>query len=91
MENNKKTMWQMIKAGFAFALGGSIGWRLGNFIADLFGKAARMAMVGLTGFGFAVGMQHVPDYQPTEKAKVEQVRHVKHHAAAVSAPVAAKQ
>lgn len=66
MINGKMTFWQMIKAGFALAFGGRLGWMLGGFIGGLFTRLFKFVWLGLAGFGFAVGAQYLPDYKPTK-------------------------
>jgi hypothetical protein len=59
---NTSGVWQMIKTGFAFAFGGSIGWRFGNFVADQFGKLWRVVVLASAGWGSTYCVaQQVPD------------------------------
>lgn len=50
MKNQQQPgFWATVKTAFAWGLGGSfgaaIGWRLGNFVMDLFGKVWRWAVL----------------------------------------------
>jgi hypothetical protein len=56
-------MWETIKKnfarGFGLSLGGAIGWRLGNFAADMFGRLWKWFLISCVGVAAATG---IPEY-----------------------------
>ncbi|WP_341742868.1 hypothetical protein [Azonexus hydrophilus] len=50
-------MWQKIKSGFAYGVGGAIGWRLGNWLATLLVKLF-FWIVALIGLGVTAHLSY---------------------------------
>lgn len=44
-------MWHKIKSGFAYGVGGAIGWRLGNWLVNVVLRLL-LWIAGLVGVGF---------------------------------------
>lgn len=53
-QNGSLKMWNKIKSGFAYGVGGAIGWRLGNWLAGLLAKLF-FWIVALGGLGLFAG------------------------------------
>lgn len=63
-------MWEQIKTGFAYAFGGSLGWRLGEAVANLiarFWRALSLVVIALgTQLYFSLTAPDVPE-KPVER------------------------
>lgn len=79
MKNEKMTFWQMIKAGFAWAFGGALGWRFGNFVANQLGLVFRWITVGVGSYGllYFVHAMNPHDAAAVQKPQVQQHKAVK--------------
>lgn len=56
-------MWETIKKnfarGFGLSFGGALGWRLGNFVADMFGRLWKWFLISCVGVAAGIG---IPEY-----------------------------
>lgn len=70
-------MWDAIKKGFGYSLGGAIGWRLGNLVFNLLARVWKLAAAATAAWfiSFNVVPQQVRDNAQLDyehqKAKIE--------------------
>lgn len=68
-------MWEDIKKGFGYSFGGTIGWRLGNVVFNLFARVWKLAAAALAAWfiSFSVVPQAVID-DARRDARAEKVK-----------------